>query len=47
MMVTKDCGSAFEPLRAAATGSTWESNVGEEHFTEKAITLQVYAQSSC
>ena len=46
-VVRKDCGSGFEPLRAAATASTWESNVGEQHFTEKAISLQVYAQSSC
>ena len=46
-VVPKDCGSGFEPLRAAATASTWESNVGEQHFTEKAISLQVYAQSSC
>ena len=46
-MVAKDCGSGFEPPRAAATASTWESNVGEEPFTEKAISLQVYAQSSC
>ena len=46
-MVTKDCGSGFEPPRAAATASTWESNVGEQLFTEKAISLQVYAQSSC
>ena len=46
-MVSKDCGSGFELPRAAATASTWESNVGEQHFTEKAISLQVYAQSSC
>ena len=46
-VVPKDCGSWFEPLRAAATGSTWESNVGEEHLTEKAINLHVYSQSSC
>ena len=46
-VVPKDCGSGFEPLRAAATASTWESNVGEQHFTEKAINLQVYSQRSC
>ena len=46
-VVPKDCGSGFELPRAAATASTWESNVGEQHFTEKAISLQVYAQSSC
>ena len=46
-VVPKDCGSGFEPLRVAATASTWESNVGEQHFTEKAISLQVYAQSRC
>ena len=45
--VPKDCGSGLEPLRAAATGSTWESNVGEEHLTEKAINLKVYSQRSC
>ena len=46
-MVATDCGSGFEPPRAAATASTWESNVGKQPFTEKAISLQVYAQSSC
>ena len=46
-MVAKDCGSGFEPPRAAATASTWESNVGEQRLTEKSISLQVYAQSSC
>ena len=46
-MVPKDCGSGFEPPRAAATASTWESNVGEQRLTEKSISLQVYAQSSC
>ena len=46
-MVSKDCGSGFELPRAAATASTWESNMGKQHFTEKAISLQVFAQSSC
>ena len=46
-MVAEDCGSAFEPPRAAATASTWESNVGKQLFTENAISMQVYAQSSC
>ena len=46
-MVAKDSGSGFEPPRAAATASSWETNVGEQHFIEKAISVQVYAQSSC
>ena len=46
-IVAKDCGSGFELPRAAATASTWESNVGKQHFTEKAISLQAYGQSSC
>ena len=45
-MVAKDCGSGFNSPRAAATARSWETNVGEQHFIEKAVSVQVYAQSS-
>lgn len=37
----------FKLPRAVATASTWQSNVGKQHFTQKAINLQVYTETSC